>query len=100
MEWSELPRSTASQARISSTRFKKWLVEHRLPSQIESMPTEHLARYLRAFYSALQNKSEGLYSPSTLLFIHKRSWRGGGAQAIFAPKLPPQKLNIWGKPFF
>ena len=63
------PQATEKQTKTHVQKFKKFLLEKNLSTEIESMPSKYLAEYLRFFYFNLRTKSGEPYSPNSLVGI-------------------------------
>ena len=68
-EKSVIPSSTQKQNKSHVDKFKNFLSEKKLSTNIESAPPEILSKYLSYFYYSLQTKDGKPYSPASLICI-------------------------------
>ena len=69
LEDESIPKATKFSTNNHVSRFKKFLEEKSLCSNIETLPVEVLADYLRFYYFSLKTKEGRFYSPNSLVEI-------------------------------
>ena len=69
LEKENTPRSSLQQTTANISRFRTFLTEKNLSSDIDKVPPAILDTYLRYFYSSLRTKDGKLYAPKTLICI-------------------------------
>jgi len=69
IERQAIPKSTQSATENHVKKFKSFLHENNLSTDIEAMPIKFLAEYLRFFYFKLKCKDGSSYSPMSLVAI-------------------------------
>ena len=60
-------KRTSDQTKQYVNKFKSFLRDEKLPTNIEKMPVRYLSQYLRFWYSKLTTLDGKLYSPSSLI---------------------------------
>lgn len=60
-------KRTSDQTKQYVSKFKSFLRDEKLPTNIEEMPVKYLSQYLRFWYSKLSRQDGNFYSPSTLI---------------------------------
>lgn len=64
-----IPQSTKFSTNYHVSKFKDFLSSHDYPNDIEYMPVQYLAQYLRFYYFSLRTKDGAFYCPNSLIGI-------------------------------